>query len=62
MVCAGFSAGGRDACSGDSGGPLIVNGVLAGVTSWGLGCAQPHFYGVSISVGQLRTWIDSYVN
>ncbi|KAL0109935.1 hypothetical protein PUN28_013525 [Cardiocondyla obscurior] len=27
-------------CSGDSGGPLISNGVQIGLTSWGLPCAQ----------------------
>jgi secreted trypsin-like serine protease len=45
MMCAGYLTGGKDTCSGDSGGPLIVNldskWVLAGITSWGEGCAKP---------------------
>jgi len=56
MMCAGLAAGGKDTCSGDSGGPLMItqgrNWVLAGITSWGTGCARPNRYGVYTRVSR----------
>ena len=51
MVCAGYPEGGVDTCSGDSGGPMqspLAGGGyrLTGITSWGIGCAQPNRPGV----------------
>ncbi|KAJ8416285.1 hypothetical protein AAFF_G00383070 [Aldrovandia affinis] len=45
VVCAGPEKGGRDACQGDSGSPLICpreegHWALVGVTSWGKGCGR----------------------
>ncbi|MCB0064266.1 MAG: serine protease [Caldilineaceae bacterium] len=62
MFCAGYPAGGKDACQGDSGGPLIVaNGQggwkLAGIISWGSGCAQPDSYGIYTKVANYHEWI-----
>ncbi|XP_041983691.1 trypsin, alkaline C-like [Aricia agestis] len=62
MICAGLlDVGGKDACQGDSGGPLLYAGVVVGVTSWGWGCAQPTFPGVSARVSQYTTWINDTV-
>lgn len=63
MLCAGLTEGGKDTCQGDSGGPLLIpngNGwELAGITSFGTGCAQPGFYGVYTRVSQYADFIQS---
>ena len=73
MICAGFDAGGVDTCQGDSGGPLVASTEtpapvsendpskwrLAGITSWGEGCARPKRPGVytRVAAPDIRDWI-----
>uniref|UniRef100_T1J0B1 limulus clotting factor C n=1 Tax=Strigamia maritima TaxID=126957 RepID=T1J0B1_STRMM len=62
MFCAGFAEeliG--DSCQGDSGGPFAVQiqnrWYLAGIVSWGEGCAAKGKYGFYTKVGNYYNWI-----
>lgn len=60
MFCAGVTAGGRDSCSGDSGGPIVdASARLQGVVSWGNGCARANAAGVYTRVGNFVNWIEA---
>merc|ERR1712088_183202 len=64
MICAGYpGVGGKDACQGDSGGPFVCNNggkaVIAGVVSWGNGCALADFPGVYARTTTALSWIQS---
>ena len=72
MFCAGYSTGGYDSCQGDSGGSVFFRParafgdpadrpLLAGVVSWGIGCALNGLYGVYTNVLAFRTWLERTV-
>lgn len=68
MLPAGFDQGKIDSCEGDSGGPLTVmdhatgTPLLAGIVSFGQGCAEPNYYGIYAKVSYGFNWIISVIN
>ena len=66
MLAAGvWGVGGKDACQGDSGGPLAVpfegspvGYVIAGITSWGDGCADATAMGMYARVSYFQQWLE----
>uniref|UniRef100_A0A336M734 CSON005463 protein n=1 Tax=Culicoides sonorensis TaxID=179676 RepID=A0A336M734_CULSO len=63
FICAGWKKGGYDSCEGDSGGPMVIQRhdkrfQLAGVISWGIGCAEPNQPGVYTRISEFRDWIN----
>lgn len=70
--CAGGKrVGGEDACQGDSGGPLLVKRqtsesglvyVVAGIVSFGYGCAKFGIPGVYTRVEAFAEWINSHAS
>ena len=66
MIAAGlWGVGGKDACQGDSGGPLAVpfegspvGYVIAGITSWGDGCAGATAMGMYARVSYFQQWLE----
>uniref|UniRef100_H0WVN0 Granzyme A n=2 Tax=Otolemur garnettii TaxID=30611 RepID=H0WVN0_OTOGA len=60
MLCAGSLKGGKDTCDGDSGSPLVCEGHLRGITSFGIQgrCGVPQGPGVYILLSKkYLTWI-----
>ena len=66
VICAGSNQAGKDACTGDSGGPLTraqgPERVLVGLVSWGKGCALPGTPGLYTNVSDYLDWIRAAKN
>ncbi|XP_021040096.1 mannan-binding lectin serine protease 1 isoform X2 [Mus caroli] len=64
MICAGEKEGGKDACAGDSGGPMVTKDAerdqwyLVGVVSWGVDCGKKDRYGVYSYIYPNKDWIQ----
>jgi len=66
----GELAGGKDTCQGDSGGPLYYSDtinstskfVVAGITSYGFGCAVAGYPGIYTRVSYYIDWINNQTN
>ncbi|NP_956650.1 vitamin K-dependent protein C precursor [Danio rerio] len=63
MLCAGVLGQVKDACEGDSGGPMMTlfhdTWFLVGLVSWGEGCGQRDKLGIYTKVASYLDWIDS---
>lgn len=73
MLCAGEADGARDACNGDSGGPLftMIDGkpVQVGIVSWGEGpldanaaCGHANAFGIYTRLANYRDWVADKMN
>ena len=41
FICVGTDECGKSVCYGDSEGPLVIKGQLAGIVSYGISCTRP---------------------
>ncbi|XP_027716763.1 kallikrein-5 [Vombatus ursinus] len=61
MFCAGDEDG-KDSCQGDSGSPVVCNGVLQGLVSWGdIPCGKPNRPGVYTNLYPFNKWIKDTI-
>lgn len=70
IICAGSLNGDKDACGGDSGGPLMheINEdnnyrvYQIGIVSYGFRCAEPGYPGVYTRITAYIDWIQQNIN
>ncbi|XP_028658462.2 granzyme A-like [Erpetoichthys calabaricus] len=62
MICAGDKNGNKDACKGDSGGPLICNKSYTGIVAFGEGCGATKYPGVYTHLtNEYLKWIKKVI-
>ncbi|XP_055626740.1 chymotrypsin-1-like [Toxorhynchites rutilus septentrionalis] len=62
QICAATPGGGKGQCSGDSGGPLLQNGVQVGIVSWSVKpCTVAPYPGVLTKVSYFLDFIDENI-
>lgn len=65
FICTSLYLGGKDACAGDSGGPMVTTDkegdqwYLVGVVSWGEDCGKKDRYGVYSYIYPNKDWIQT---
>ncbi|KAF4987347.1 hypothetical protein FDECE_15468 [Fusarium decemcellulare] len=64
MWCAGAANGGKNACHGDSGGPIIdkKTGIVIGIVSWSIQCGVAEYPGVYTRVGNYIPFIAEHLS
>nr|QKV49761.1 kallikrein-1_BL3 [Blarina brevicauda] len=62
MLCAGRMEGSKGSCMGDSGAPLICDGMLHGIASWGAPPCSPHYKsGLFVKIFPYVNWIQETI-
>jgi secreted trypsin-like serine protease len=66
QICTGFDQGGRDACQGDAGGPVVAYdgrgcAYQVGIISWGAGCGGAKEFGVNTRTSYHGGWLERQV-
>lgn len=58
-ICAGTEANLMDACEGDDGAPLVYNGTLIGIATWGNTCGGFGQPGIYTNAAKYTDWIKN---
>lgn len=60
QICTWYEGGRKDACNGDSGGPLTLGNKQLGIVSYGSACASDLLPTVYTEIAYHRDWIDRH--